>query len=75
VSPLFDYQCPMCKSVRENVLTTSINAPLPWCACGEQMRKMWSTFEPRFKGSGFYENDYKQKPDDTGGTENAGEHD
>ena len=60
MSPLFDYQCPVCRHVDQNVWTPSINTLLPWCECGEQMRKMYGSFTPRFIGPGFFENDYKK---------------
>lgn len=47
-----DYKCDTCGEIIERD-----NGDAPLC-CGELMRRIWSTVEIVFKGSGFYVNDY-----------------
>lgn len=51
--PLADYKCDTCGAVIE-----SENGNAPQC-CGGTMRKVWAVPGIKFKGSGFYVNDYK----------------
>ena len=67
--PFYTFKCPSCKK-EEDVLQT-MKAPNPVCkrcvdaSCGmhipEMERVFKSTGKPQFKGSGFYETDYKKK--------------
>lgn len=60
--PLYDYRCPSCNHIIDNVWTVSTDPAEPACPlCGQLMVKSISSFEPRFIGSGFYETDYKKK--------------
>ena len=67
--PLYTYRCPSCNKV-EDVLQ-SLKEPNPVCercvkaSCGihtPEMKRVFSDIgKPQFKGSGFYETDYKEK--------------
>ena len=68
--PIYTFKCPSCS--REEDITQSMKEPAPVCqrcvnaSCGthtpEMERVFKSTGKPQFKGSGFYETDYKDKP-------------
>ena len=65
--PLYTYKCPSCCRIRE--ILQSIKEPNPVCiscadaSCGVHLPEMKRVFgdigKPQFKGSGFYETDYK----------------
>ena len=65
--PLYTYKCPSCRQTKE--ILQSIKESSPVCkrcveaSCGihiPEMERMWKkTGKPQFKGSGFYETDYK----------------
>ena len=67
--PLYTFKCPSCNRVEE--IQQSMKAPVPVCqrcanaSCGvhlPDMERIWKkTGRPQFKGSGFYETDYKCK--------------
>ena len=67
--PLYTFKCPSCK--KEEDVLQSINSPKPVCkkcidaSCGahtpEMERVFTSVGKPQFKGSGFYETDYKKR--------------
>lgn len=66
--PFYTYKCPSCN--KELELLQSMNEPPPICercviaSCGvyipEMERVFKSNSKPQFKGSGFYETDYKK---------------
>ena len=68
--PLYTFKCPSCNRVEE--INQSMRAAVPVCqkcvnaSCGmhiPEMKRVWkNTGKPQFKGVGFYETDYKQKP-------------
>ena len=68
--PLYTFKCPSCS--REEEVNQSMKAASPVCqrcvnaSCGVHivdMKRVWKkTARPQFKGEGFYETDYKQKP-------------
>ena len=67
--PFYTFKCPSCS--KEEEVLQSMNAANPVCercvgaSCGthtpEMKRVFKSTGKPKFKGSGFYETDYKKK--------------
>ena len=67
--PIYTFKCPSCNQTRD--ITQSMKAPAPICerckdaSCGihiPEMERVWKkTGKPQFKGSGFYETDYKDK--------------
>ena len=67
--PLYTYKCPSCCQTSE--ILQSMKEPDPVCmrcadaSCGVHLPEMKRVFgdvgKPQFKGSGFYETDYKQK--------------
>ncbi len=57
--PLYEYDCPVCG--RFEVLQRMSDAPLTKHDCGEKVKKVLSAGAFSFKGSGFYETDYKKK--------------
>tara|TARA_B100001123_G_scaffold447828_1_gene606624 strand:- start:997 stop:1191 length:195 start_codon:yes stop_codon:yes gene_type:complete len=60
--PLYDYYCNKCDNTVE-LITTAEDVDLRMCMeCGCGMVKRFpTTGKPQFKGSGFYETDYKKK--------------
>ena len=67
--PFYTFKCTSCNQIRE--IKQSMDAPNPICprcedaSCGIHLPKMkrvyGNTGKPQFKGSGFYETDYKDK--------------
>ena len=66
--PFYTFKCPKCKDVKE--VLQGMNDKPPTCEeCStilprfnvEMERVFKSTGKPQFKGSGFYETDYKRK--------------
>lgn len=58
--PTYDYKCPTCGVVKE--IKVDLNEKTILLHCGyEKMEKQISKSGIHFKGSGFYETDYKQK--------------
>lgn len=78
--PIYEYKCKECDSHFEKRQAIS-DAPLLECEkCGGKLEKQWSLSGFKFKGEGWYVNDYssKKKPpesSDAGGAKNnsAGE--
>ena len=64
--PTYDYRCPKCGNEFEafQLITATPNANCP--VCGEPAKRMFSTGVGLiFKGTGFYQTDYKQKDEKT----------
>jgi putative FmdB family regulatory protein len=64
--PTYDYRCPKCGRVFEvfQAITATAGAKCP--DCGSPAKRMISTGVGLiFKGSGFYQTDYKQKDEKT----------
>ena len=67
--PFYTFKCPSCK--KEEDVLQSMKSAKPICqkcadaSCGvhivEMKRVFKSNAKPQFKGSGFYETDYKKK--------------
>ena len=58
--PLFDYQCPNCARVFEMLAASASEQPnCPHCLAA--LKRLPSAPAVHFKGSGFYETDYKKK--------------
>ena len=68
--PFYTFKCPTCSVVKE--IQQSMNSKPPKCKkCDTHsvgihiptMERVWQPVgKPQFKGSGFYETDYKRKP-------------
>ena len=58
--PLYEYDCPKCG--RFEVLQGMSARPLATHDCGNKVKKLMSAGFFAFKGSGFYETDYKRAP-------------
>lgn len=61
--PKYDYQCNSCKEIIEVIHRMFEDGPIKCEKCGKEggMRKLlgnWASLQ--FKGSGFYETDYKK---------------
>jgi putative FmdB family regulatory protein len=56
--PLYEYDCPECG--RFEILQKMSDAPLARHACGKRVRKVMSASAFSFRGSGFYQTDYKK---------------
>jgi len=57
--PFYTFKCPSCKKEKE--VLQGMNDKPPICDGVEMKRVFKSTAKPQFKGSGFYETDYKPK--------------
>lgn len=60
--PLYEFKCPKCEKTVD--VLQKYDDPNPTCDCGEsdvEMKRVYSVANPIFKGSGFYETDYKKK--------------
>ena len=68
--PPYTFKCPSCG--KEEEVNQSMKAAVPVCqkcinaSCDVhivEMKRVWkNSGKPQFKGEGFYETDYKQKP-------------
>ena len=67
--PFYTFKCPSCKKEKE--VLQGMNESTPTCnKCSKMVprhivdmkRVFTSVGKPQFKGSGFYETDYKEKP-------------
>lgn len=61
--PIYEFRCLKCgrkfeelKSLKEGIIDKC-----PYCGCGKLIRLMSITSPPAFRGTGFYETDYKKK--------------
>lgn len=66
--PIYTFKCPTCKKEEEVTQETPVPPICTWCtvaSCGvhlPEMERIWKfNSKPQFKGSGFYETDYKRK--------------
>ena len=58
--PFYTFKCPSCDKEKE--VLQGMNDKPPICDGVKMERVFKSTAKPQFKGSGFYETDYKKKP-------------
>lgn len=59
--PLYEYECKKCGRRVEKIVKFS-DPPLTTCeSCGGKLKRLISSPAIRFKGSGFYVNDYAKK--------------
>lgn len=60
--PMYDYSCTTCEIVVERIVYHS-DMDEQYCECGEKLirAEMSLTGKPVFKGTGYYETDYKHK--------------
>ena len=66
--PLYEYKCKKCGRRSEKIRKFS-DPPLTTCEhCGGELEQLLSSPAIRFKGSGFYINDYARKSSDTSTT-------
>lgn len=60
--PIYDYKCPSCNHRQEKKLSMQHTSPIICPECQKQnMIKVPCCIGIHFKGSGFYETDYKGK--------------
>ena len=61
--PAYDYECEKCGKVfeRSHKMTDPPVKKCPFDGCGGKVHKLMSAGAVIFKGSGFYETDYKRK--------------
>ena len=57
--PFYTFKCPSCDKEKE--VLQGMNDKPPICDGVKMKRVFKSTAKPQFKGSGFYETDYKKK--------------
>jgi putative FmdB family regulatory protein len=72
--PTYEYLCLKCGKTLE-VFQSMKDAPLKTCNCGKKgkvKRLVGRGAGIIFKGSGFYENDYRRRPGKPGGTKTDG---
>ena len=69
--PLYEYKCKKCRRKVEKIRKFS-DPPLTICeSCGGKLDQLLSSPAIRFKGSGWYINDYAKKPTDSGSSSAA----
>ena len=69
--PLYEYKCKKCGRRMEKICKFS-DPPLTVCEiCGGELEQLLSSPAIRFKGSGFYVNDYAKKSSDASGSSPA----
>ena len=61
--PIFDYKCLKCNTIERDVLVSinKVNESRYCKKCNNKMVKLPSAAKAKFKGSGFYQTDYKEK--------------
>lgn len=59
--PMFDFTCESCERRFENLLVKNSEVELKCEFCGQPLKREFPVVNPIFKGSGFYETDYKRK--------------
>ncbi len=59
--PTYDYKCPKCGVIREIKASINENPSLLHCGYKLMEKKISKPSGIHFKGSGFYETDYKNK--------------
>lgn len=59
--PAYDFRCVSCGEVCEIVRPLSDTSPVPCPACGGDTKRVFTPVGVVFKGSGFYNTDYKAK--------------
>ena len=57
--PFYTFKCPSCKKKKD--VLQGMNDKAPICDGVKMERVYTSVGKPQFKGSGFYETDYKKK--------------
>ena len=69
--PLYEYECKKCHRKSEKIRKFS-DPPLTVCeSCGGKLEQLLSSPAIRFKGSGFYINDYAKKSTDATASSSA----
>ena len=69
--PLYEYECKKCGRRVEKIVKFS-DPPLTTCeSCGGKLKRLLSSPAIRFKGSGFYVNDYAKKSSGATGSSSA----
>ncbi len=69
--PLYEYECKKCGRRMEKIRKFS-DPPLTTCeSCGGELEQLLSSPAIRFKGSGWYVNDYAKKSSDASGNSSA----
>lgn len=66
--PLYEYRCTSCGERLEVIQRVDAPAPGPCPSCGGSLEKLVSAPAIRFKGSGFYVNDYGRSGSGNGGS-------
>jgi len=59
--PFYDYKCPTCGVVREIKASINETPNLLHCGYKQMQHQVVKPLSVHFKGSGFYETDYKGK--------------
>jgi len=60
--PIFVYKCSVCGRENEKLILKMSRFTVPPC-CNKQMEQMTTAPSIRFKGPGFYVNDYREDKD------------
>ena len=59
--PIFEFKCENCSKTHETLVFKDEIYPCPYCGSTKLTRLISKPSKPQFKGSGFYETDYKKK--------------
>lgn len=63
--PIYVWRCEPCNREHERIVSNwfdATKAKLKCDDCGSVMERQVTAASPQFKGSGFYHNDYKNRP-------------
>jgi len=60
--PAYDFRCLKCGSTCEVVRPAADRSPVSCPTCGGDTKRVFTPVGVAFKGSGFYNTDYKNKP-------------
>lgn len=58
--PIYIFKCQVCEQVTEHILGIREEHPTT-CECGGELKQEFTKPAVHFKGTGFYETDYKKK--------------
>jgi len=59
--PIYEYRCPKCGEQQSSIMPVGKAYKSVRCPCGGRANRVYSAPAIHFKGSGFYNTDYKRK--------------
>ncbi len=65
--PIYEYECRNCGARAESLQSLHDNEPVACAVCQGPLKRVISSCAVHFKGTGFYQTDYKQTGNDKAG--------